>query len=171
MHDQDIEHLGPIINPTLIFVNEFPFEVPINFTLDDCPRDLFSNWSMNITDANFPRSGLQRGRKYRAEIYGLNRNTNLETLVEIANAHKRVIGGALGGAVLCSRYGTHLPRDRSVICIDTIEHLWQSYCGIRIPFFDRRGARWNFLLRSLSGGWDRGCFVNFFRELPKDSGA
>lgn len=168
---QNTQHLKPIIHDALAFVNEFPIEVPTDFTLDSCPRDTFSNWSSKTTDANFSQSGLQKGRKYMAEIYRLNRNTNSETLVKIADDHKRVTGGALGGAVLCSRYGTHLPRDRSVICIDKMEHLWKSYCGIRIPFFDRRGARWNFLLRSLSGGWDHGCFVVFFRELQEDFGA
>ena len=156
--------LRNIVHEALTFVNEFPVEVPADFTLDGCPREAFSPWNLDMTDANFPKNGLQKGKKYMAEIYRLNRNIGSETLVKIAQDNKRQTGGALGGAILCSRYGWLLPASHWVICIDRPENLWQSADDLKIPVFVRYASRWGFRLDYWRGDWPGGDYVVFFRE-------
>ncbi len=154
----------PILHDDLTHVSTFEVEVPKDFTLDACPRTGFTKWNENITDANFPNGGLVPGKKYIAEVYRLNCDKSSQSLVDIGLAHKRVLGGAKGGALLCNRYGGKLPRDRWVIAIDETKNLWHGSDAAAIPGFIRFEGGWFFNLSGLTN-WNVGYYVLFFYEL------
>ena len=154
-----------IIHPDLTHVSTFEIEVPQSFTLDACPRTGFSYWNQSAIDANFPNGGLTPGKKYAAEVYGLNCDKSSQSLVDIGLAHARILGGAKGGAMLCSRYGGNLPKDRWIVVIDEKKNLWHDSDGARVPDFAGDGGAWRFRLGHWSDDRDNGYCVVFFREL------
>lgn len=154
-----------ITHKHLEHVSSFEVDVPKDFTLDGCSRDGFIYWHQNTTDANF-KSTLKAGKKYVAEIYRLKRKLSSATLVEMGVENKRVMGGALGGALLCSRYGEKLPKDRCVVCIDNKKNFCRDSLGyLRVPNFSWFDDGWGFGLRCWSDGWREGFCVAFFREV------
>jgi hypothetical protein len=155
----------PILHDDLTHLTSFQVEVPKDFTLDGCSRTGFSYWNQNTTDSNFPKGGLVQVKKYTAEVYRLNCDISSKLLVDIGLANKRILGGAKGGAVLCSRYGDKLPKDRWVIAIDEKKNLWHDSDGASVPNFGRSGGGWNFDLGSWTSDWPGGHIVVFFREL------
>ena len=155
-----------IVHPDLTHASTFEVEVPKEgFTLDSCPRTGFSYWNRSTTDANFPNGGLTPGKKYAAEVYRLNCGISSQSLVDIGLANKRIMGGAKGGALLCSRYGDKLPKDRWIIAIEEKKNLWHDSDGARVPNFGRSGGGWSFDLDSWTSDWPGGYPVVFFREL------
>ncbi|MEK9131629.1 MAG: hypothetical protein AAB447_01820 [Patescibacteria group bacterium] len=155
----------PIVHDDLTHVSTFEVEVSQDFSLDGCPRTGFSYWNQNTTDANFSRSALVPGKKYAAEVYRLNCGKGSQSLVDIGLANKRVLGGARGGALLCSRYGDKLPKDRWVVAIDEKKNLWRDSGDAGVPRFGWGGGGWGFGLDDWSDDWGDGHCVVFFREL------
>lgn len=157
----------PIQFPHLMFVNEFEAEIPANFTLDACPRGAFvrNGWKSYITDARFPHSSVVRGRKYVVEVYCLQHSQYFHSLIKFADECKRVLPGAWGGAVLASRYGAQLPKDRWIVCLDKSQHVWLSAFGPRVPPFFRRVVGWRFYGDIWINVWAESYYVVLFREL------
>ncbi|MCR4328876.1 MAG: hypothetical protein NUV53_05230 [Patescibacteria group bacterium] len=157
----------PIQHPHLSFVSEFEVEVPADFALDSVPRTAYcpNGWNANITDINFPRMSLVKGKRYMAEIYQLRCNKSSESIVKIADERKRVLPGALGGAVLTSRYGEKLPKDFWVVCLDKIKNLWRDGHGLHVPIFNWNDFGWDFNLDIWNGDWFQGFYIVFFREF------
>ena len=159
----------PIQHPHLQLISEFGVEIPNDATLDSTPRTAYcsNGWNPNITDANF-RTSLVRGRKYMAEVYQLRRNKSSESLVKIADEQKRVLPGALGGAVLTSSYG-ELPKNFWVTCLDKPENLWRVAFDLLVPYFYWDGDGWYFCLHWWNDDWPRGFYIVFLRELVSTS--
>lgn len=155
---------APIVHDDLIHVSTFGIEVPIGFTLDACPRTGFSFWNPNTTDANFPH-GLTSGKRYAAEVYRLKCDKTSWSIVNIGLANKRVLGGARGGALLCSHYRSKLPKDAWVIVIDEEKKLWRNDGDPEVSDFGWRDGGWFFNLNIWNSEWLRGYYVVFFREL------
>ncbi|MBM3257307.1 MAG: hypothetical protein FJY98_03175 [Candidatus Liptonbacteria bacterium] len=156
----------PIQHAHLQFISEFEAEIPVDATLDSTPRTAYcpGGWNSNITDSNF-RTSLVPGKKYMAEVYWLRRNKSSESLVKIADEQKRILPGALGGAILTSRYGDKLPKDFWVVCLDKPENLWRGAGVLLVPFFRWDGIGWNFFLSFWLGVWDQGFYIVLFREV------
>ncbi len=100
-----------------------------------------------------------------AEVYQLRRNKSSEALVKIGDEQKCILPGALGGALLTSRYGAKLPKDRWVVCLDKPENLWRDATDLYVPLFAWRDDGWDFNLDLWRGGWGVGCCLVLFREL------
>jgi len=149
-----------ITHPYLQLVKTFEVEVPKDFTLDSCSHDGFSFWNHNTTDINL-KSSIIPCQKYNAEIYRLKSSWDSEGLIKVSKENKRILGGALGGALLCSHYGTKLPTDRWVICIEKERHLWRNAHGLHVPAFVRSNGGWSFDL-IVACGWFEGSYVVFF---------
>lgn len=152
-----------VTHPYLQLVKIFEIEVPTDFTLDNCSRDGFSFWNLNATDRNL-KSTIIPCQKYNTEIYRLKSRWGSEGLIELSKENNRILGGALGGALLCSRYGVELPTDRWVICIEEEKHLWRNARGLHVPAFVRSNGGWSFDL-IVSSGWFEGNYVVFFCQI------
>lgn len=166
-----------IKNSDLQFVNEFPIEIPSDFTLKNCLRDLI-RYESSLTGVNFPKSGLQKGKKYIAEIYYLKRHMGLADIVRVALKNKRLMGGALAGAILAAYYGSNLPVNNEIVCADIPDNLWRLG-GLGVPSIRSihysdgscRVWQWKLYLSGINGGWDKDAYVVFFRELEANPSA